>query len=361
MTASPDALSLLRALRRRASLRLEGADGRTAVLRDGGAAEVRAEVGSRPFVEAVDALVLSWGEKRVVPPAVMADLVGVLRECAAIGGTGTRRSERADLDALRITAPTGFLPRRLDAASPTTDLDLALAAAKRGANVLLVGPTGSGKTLLASEVAFRLALPLVRVELHSGLETADLTGSWVRRRGEWAFAESPLVAAMREGGVVLLDEIDSAPPALLARLHGLLDARALTLAEHSGERVVAHPRTAILATANSLPAPRLLRRFPVVLETAYDERTEARLVRDPRLLALFASLRADGIAGASTALLASTRANLAAHGLAAARSVLLANWPAGSPERATVEARWAAAVAGRNARARTVSPPHLRD
>lgn len=66
--------------------------------------------------------------------------------------------------------------------------------------------------------------------------------------------DGPVVQAMREGHVILLDEANLADPAVLERLNSLLEpGRSLTLAEKGGsggEVVVAHDKFRLVATMN---------------------------------------------------------------------------------------------------------------
>ena len=68
---------------------------------------------------------------------------------------------------------------------------------------------------------------------------------------EWV--DGPLVVAMKQGGVILLDEISLADDSVLERLNSVLEPeRLLLLAEKGGdtETITAHENFRVLATMN---------------------------------------------------------------------------------------------------------------
>jgi len=70
-------------------------------------------------------------------------------------------------------------------------------------------------------------------------------------RALFTWYDGPLVTAMRNGDLLLIDEISLADDSVLERLNSVLEpGRTLTIAEKGGEVVVAHPRFRVLATMN---------------------------------------------------------------------------------------------------------------
>ena len=119
--------------------------------------------------------------------------------------------------------------------------------------MLLVGPTGSGKSSLIMQVAARLNWPLTRVNLHGETSAADFLGHNRVREGEVYFQYGVLPTAMREGNILVLEELDAADPGILFVLQGVLEENGtLTLADNGGEVIIPHPRFRLVATANTL-------------------------------------------------------------------------------------------------------------
>ncbi len=89
-----------------------------------------------------------------------------------------------------------------------------------GVPVLLVGPAGSGKTHLASQVARALDLPFSFNSLSAGCTESHTIGRVLPdEAGNWTYRPSPFVKAYRDGGVHLFDEIDAADPNLLVLIN----------------------------------------------------------------------------------------------------------------------------------------------
>ncbi len=82
-----------------------------------------------------------------------------------------------------------------------------------GGHVLLEGPPGVAKTLLASAVARALGLDFRRVQFTPDMLPSDLTGTSTLRAGELAFRPGPVFA-----NLVLADEINRTPPKTQAAL-----------------------------------------------------------------------------------------------------------------------------------------------
>ncbi|ORY83905.1 P-loop containing nucleoside triphosphate hydrolase protein [Protomyces lactucae-debilis] len=106
--------------------------------------------------------------------------------------------------------------------------------------VLLVGETGCGKTTVCQKMAYALGRPIKMLNAHQNTETSDLIGALrphVDRLGAiFAWADGPLVEAMRHGEIFLLDEISLAEDSVLERLNSVLETkRTLVLAEKGAD------------------------------------------------------------------------------------------------------------------------------
>ena len=78
--------------------------------------------------------------------------------------------------------------------------------------------------------------------------------NWQRCKSLFEWADGPLIEAMKQGDVFVIDEINLAEDAVIERLNSVLESgRSITLAEKGGlssEVIIAHPRFKLLATMN---------------------------------------------------------------------------------------------------------------
>lgn len=119
---------------------------------------------------------------------------------------------------------------------------------------LLTGPTGSGKTSLICQVAARLNWPVQSVACHGRMELSDLVGQFVLCEGSTRFVHGPLAIALREGHLLILNEIDLMDPAELAGLNDVIEGQPLVIAQNGGEVIRPHPKFRLFATGNSAGA-----------------------------------------------------------------------------------------------------------
>ena len=92
-------------------------------------------------------------------------------------------------------------------------LEAMLAAFALGGHVLLEGPPGVAKTLLANAVARALGLEFRRIQFTPDMLPSDVTGTVALRGGELRFRPGPVFA-----NLVLADEINRTPPKTQAAL-----------------------------------------------------------------------------------------------------------------------------------------------
>lgn len=145
-----------------------------------------------------------------------------------------------------LSGPIGALPTSLWDAPDAPQVDdsyiwpdstgAILSQLRRGRNVMLVGPAGTGKTSFAYQLAARTRRPLVVINCHEQTDAPTLTGMTVPRNGgEWQ--DGQLTAAIRRPGtVILVDEPSIARPGALFVLQSVLQDRVLYI-EETGERV----------------------------------------------------------------------------------------------------------------------------
>jgi cobaltochelatase CobS len=121
-----------------------------------------------------------------------------------------------------------------------------------GRNLLVQGPTGSGKSSLIEQFANRMGIAVYRVPCHGRSEFSDFTGQLViKQDGSTEFVLGALPLAMKTGGVILFDEINFLPPSVSGALNTLLDGGPLLLPE-TGEVIEPHPAFRVAATGNAV-------------------------------------------------------------------------------------------------------------
>lgn len=134
---------------------------------------------------------------------------------------------------------------------------LSFLAAPNGDALFITGPTGSGKTSLVLQAAARLNWPVESVTINGRMEFAELRGLFTvcslhpGEAPQTIFKYGPLVNAMRNGHILLLNELDLADPAEIAGLNDVLEGRPLIIAENGGEVIYPHPWFRVIATGNS--------------------------------------------------------------------------------------------------------------
>ena len=105
-----------------------------------------------------------------------------------------------------------------------------------GLFVLIIGPKGTGKTSLVREFAKIKNVNLDSINFSLRTRESHLVGTKTLTDGTVSFEEGILIKSMREGGMLYLDEINSAEADVLLRLDEALDdRRQIALKESTGK------------------------------------------------------------------------------------------------------------------------------
>ncbi|NHI92269.1 MAG: MoxR family ATPase [Candidatus Lokiarchaeota archaeon] len=185
----------------------------------------------------------------------------------------------------------GFIPKDVpDFVDEGDYLESIMVALEEGHNVLIIGPTGTGKTHIIRKIGEELELPVLEVSFTLGTDVTDIIGRYELKEEETKWIYGPLPLAMKYGTLFYADEINMARPDIVSRLHPCLDdRRALTISEHEEELIKAHDRYRFIAAMNPVElgyagtrplSPALKRRFEQIIYITYPKKeTELKIIK----------------------------------------------------------------------------------
>ena len=147
--------------------------------------------------------------------------------------------------------------------------------------IFVTGLSGNGKTLMVEQVCAKLKRECYRVNITRQTDEDDLLGGFRLINGETKWCDGPVVSAMRNGGVLLLDEIDLGSANMMC-LQPVLEGKGVFL-KKIGEWVKPAAGFTVFATANTkgkgsddgrfvgtgIMNEAMLDRFPVTMEQPY--------------------------------------------------------------------------------------------
>lgn len=146
-------------------------------------------------------------------------------------------------------------------------------------NILLKGPTGSGKTKLAETLSETMNRPMHQINCSVDLDAESLLGFKTIQTNEngsqeIVFIDGPVIKAMKEGHILYIDEINMAKPETLPILNSVLDYRRKLTNPFTGKVVNAAPGFNVIAAINvgyigTLPMNEALKNRFVVIQVDY--------------------------------------------------------------------------------------------
>jgi nitric oxide reductase NorQ protein len=192
----------------------------------------------------------------------------------------TRLRQIADFNKKRMEATDEPLVGQPGYTAPESSIVAdALTALMLGKNVLLKGPTGSGKTRLAELLSHLYSQPMQMINCSVDLDAESLLGYKTLTYGEdgksqITFVPGPVEKAMKKGQFLYIDEINMAKADTLPILNGVLDYRRSIHNPFTAERIQAADGFNVIAAINegyvgTTPLNEALKNRFVVIEVPY--------------------------------------------------------------------------------------------
>jgi MoxR-like ATPase len=158
------------------------------------------------------------------------DLLQALGDLDAFTKITARDIKKAERPTPKISTQTHPKPEPLDGGFVGPQVGWIRDALKYDENILLAGPTGSGKTMATFQAAREEGLPITVIEGKDGLVDLDFLGAILPQPdGNRRWVDGPLLSAMRQAKdrqlVLFLDELNRIPRHQLNILIGLMNPK----------------------------------------------------------------------------------------------------------------------------------------
>ena len=111
------------------------------------------------------------------------------------------------------------------------------------------GLSGNGKTFMVEQACAKAGREFIRVQINPETDEDDLLGGFRLINCETVFCKGPVLKAMENGAVLLLDEIDRATNKIMC-LQGVLEGKPV-LVKKTGETIEPAKGFNVIATANT--------------------------------------------------------------------------------------------------------------
>ncbi|MFC3041272.1 AAA family ATPase [Virgibacillus xinjiangensis] len=204
----------------------------------------------------------------------------------------------------------------------------AVTALSMGKNVLLKGPTGSGKTRFAETLSHLFSQPMFSVNCSVDLDAESLLGfktlAYQDEKQVIEFVPGPVTNAMNHGTFLYIDEINMAKPETLPLINGVLDYRRTITNPFTEEIITAKDGFGVVAAINegyvgTVPLNEALKNRFVVIDIPYLQGEQLnQLIKDntrledDRIIDLFVRLSGDLIQAVSQGKLSEDAASIRA-------------------------------------------------
>jgi hypothetical protein len=113
----------------------------------------------------------------------------------------------------------------------------------------VTGLSGNGKTMMIEQACAKAGKHYIRVQITPETDEDDLIGGFRLVNGETVFAEGPVIKAMKQGALLLIDELDRGSNKIMC-LQGVLEGKPV-LIKKTGEVVTPASGFNVMATANT--------------------------------------------------------------------------------------------------------------
>ncbi|HLS08523.1 MoxR family ATPase [Lentibacillus sp.] len=157
-------------------------------------------------------------------------------------------------------------------------LNDAITALSMGKNLLLKGPTGSGKTRFAETLSNLFNQPMFNVNCSVDLDAESLMGfktlDYEGDKQVIEFVPGPVTNAMKHGTFLYIDEINMAKPETLPLINGVLDYRRTITNPFTEEIITAKDGFGVIAAINegyvgTVPLNEALKNRFIVIDIPY--------------------------------------------------------------------------------------------
>jgi cobaltochelatase CobS len=115
--------------------------------------------------------------------------------------------------------------------------------------IYVSGLSGNGKTMMIEQACAFAKREYVRLQISPETDEDDLIGGFRLVNGETVFQKGPVIKAMEEGAILLIDEIDRASNKVMC-LQGVLEGKPI-LIKKTGEIISPADGFNVIATANT--------------------------------------------------------------------------------------------------------------